>query len=183
MPGLFGLIKVRKETRLTKSSAQKAIDTMAHALSHRRDYVLDTVISDMHGLAIGRLSHASADRHPWPGVHEIETMQSKAILYGVFTKDYTNTLSQERLNGIPSSAAEILRELEGYYSLVLIHRDVQSVILSVDRKGSEPVFYLEQNGILFFAPEVKALLAIFDGRVGIEFRSRSQPSCLWAFVG
>lgn len=169
MPGLFGLIRIGGDTRLTKPFVQNAIDVMVHALSHRRDYVVDIAVSEMQGFAIGRISHPSADGHRWPRPQEmVGARQSKAFLHGVFTKDCTMNLSQERLNGLPSSAVEILRDLEGYYSLVLTHQNFHSVIISVDRKGSEPLFYLQQNGIVFFAPEVKALLAICDNRLELN---------------
>ena len=168
MPGLFGFIRITAKSFGVQFNAKKTMATMTHSLSHRSDYVLDTVFSESQGFAIGRISHSSAMRHSWPSSQEMESKQSKAFLHGNFTKDYRDTLQQDRMDGQLESTAEILCDLEGFYSLVLISRGFRSVVISVDRKGSEPLFYLEYNGTVFFAPEVKALLEIYEGPVELN---------------
>ena len=165
MPGLFGLVSVRQGAFLSKSHAQKAITSMAKALSHRDDYILETTIADREGFAIARLSHSAFRGFPWPKEQDLQASRSNVFLCGVFTNDHVRILNEERLNALPHSAPGILKELQGNFSLVLIHRNSHSVILSVDRKGSEPIFYCEHDGILYFAPEVKALLTTFGGQI------------------
>lgn len=163
MPGLFGLININPGARLDKGMADSVLDSMSRALSHRSDYSLNSAISEKYGYALGRLSNPFGDRLPWPDEHKIGTGRNTVFLHGTFTKDPSFSLSSNRLDALPSSAPVILRDLEGFYSLVFVCPESGNVILSVDRKASEPMFYMEQNGVLMFAPEVKALLAVYRG--------------------
>ncbi|MCA9469727.1 MAG: hypothetical protein KC643_30380 [Nitrospira sp.] len=165
MPGLFGLMKIMKETSISQINIQSAMDIMANSLFHRRDYVLQTTISEVHGFGIGRISHPLGKGPSWPSAYDVQVGRRNVFLHGEFSKDCAHVLGSVSLGNLQISAGEVLRKLEGYYSLVFVHHDFQSIILGVDRKGSEPMFYLEQNGFLFFAPEVKALLAVCRGRV------------------
>lgn len=176
MPGLFGLIRINRDKCLDENSLQKPLDLMVKVLSHRSDYVLDTFLSVHGGFAIGRLSHPSGKKCSWPRPYEKVSQDSVSFIHGSFTKGSTDNIISEKLKECPTSIPQVLRSLEGYYNFLFVYNDFHSFILSADRKGSEPIFYLEQNGMLFFGPEVKALLAISNSR--IELDSEAIPSLL-----
>lgn len=67
-------------------------------------------------------------------------------------------MSTERTDWSEMAAA--LSGLEGSFSGLLRTRHPEAITIFVDRRASQPLFYVETDELLAFAPEVKALLAL-----------------------
>jgi hypothetical protein len=164
MPGLFGCVTLDPHTRVTREYAWNTLKTMSQSLAHRDDYALDTFISQDHGLAIARLCHDSLRNNMWPGPEAESALAPHVFLHGVLDESYSNILRQKHLEVLPSNAESILLSLSGFYSIAMVTHERQTVILSVDRRASEPIYYTQQEEMILFAPELKALLAVYSGR-------------------
>src|SRR5207253_9621871 len=55
---------------------------------------------------------------------------------------------------------DCMRRLNGMWAFVLLDVARQRVIFSRDRFGIKPLYYTVQDGTLFFASEIKGLLAV-----------------------
>ncbi len=52
--------------------------------------------------------------------------------------------------------------IRGFFAAVLHMPSPERTLIAVDRRASQPVYYVEHAGLLLFAPEVKALLILPD---------------------
>lgn len=55
-----------------------------------------------------------------------------------------------------------LNQINGMFAMVLIDERTHDHFLIIDRFGVKPMYYLNRNGTLFFASEMKALLQVLD---------------------
>jgi hypothetical protein len=164
MPGLFGLVTLDAHTRVTREHARNILKTMSHSLAHRDDYALDTFIAPDYGLAIARLCHPWLRNNIWPGPGAESTLSPHVFLHGVLHESHADILKQEYLELLPSNAEPLLLTFSGFYSIAMVTRQRETIILSVDRRGSEPLYYTQHEEVVLFAPELKALLAVNDAR-------------------
>jgi hypothetical protein len=72
---------------------------------------------------------------------------------------------------------ERLFRLSGCFSLVFYEPEDRRLAIVVDRLASEPVYYVQSGGILYFAPEVKAL------KVACEIERQPDFAALAMFLG
>jgi asparagine synthase (glutamine-hydrolysing) len=55
-----------------------------------------------------------------------------------------------------------LERMVGMFAFAVLDREARTVTLARDRFGKKPLYYMQQDGHLFFASEVKALLRVRD---------------------
>lgn len=62
------------------------------------------------------------------------------------------------------------KKLEGMYAISVFDEQEQQAMLARDRSGKKPLYYLEHEGALWYASEVKALLLVpgFQRRLNLE---------------
>ena len=64
----------------------------------------------------------------------------------------------------------LLQRIDGMFAVALWDERRQTGFLARDRMGKKPLYYWQRDGILYFASELKAILAIpgFDQRLNVE---------------
>jgi len=176
MPGLFGVLTLGLPGSMSQDFATNTLRTMASCLGHENDTVLTTQVVSSHGLAIGRISLASTAKCPWPNEIQSATFSPTLFMQGVLFEHCTNVVSQAQQKDTYQEPDRFLRGLNGYYSLVLCSKESRGILIAVDRRASEPIFYIQERDLIFFAPEVKALLAVSSHPV--ELNAEAIPMLL-----
>ncbi|MBX3568930.1 MAG: asparagine synthase (glutamine-hydrolyzing) [Rhizobiaceae bacterium] len=75
---------------------------------------------------------------------------------------------------------DCLTRLNGDFAFALWDADRQRMLLARDRMGVRPLFYTEHRGVLYFASEVKAFLAIPGFDAALDPTALDQIFTLWA---
>ncbi|UVT16975.1 MAG: hypothetical protein H8K04_05330 [Nitrospira sp.] len=173
MPGLFGVLTLNSSGSMSDDFAVDTLRIMANSLRHGNSTVLKTCVRSSHGLAIGRMSLPSTVNGLWPGDIQEPTLPSNLFVHGALFGDYSDAVSQTQRPDAFLNPEVFLRQLTGFYSLVMRDEALGTTIIAVDRRASEPIFYLQERGMIFFAPEVKALLSISSHPV--ELNAEAAP--------
>ncbi len=176
MPGLFGVLTASSSGSMSEDFATSTLRVMTNTLRHRNDMVLTTQVLGSHGLAIGRLSLPSTSRYPRYTDIQTATFSSGLFMQGVLFEHCSDVFSHTHQEDIFQKPEVFLRRLNGYYSLVMCKRESRGVLIAVDRRASEPIFYMQEGDLVFFAPEVKALLAVSSHPV--ELNAEAVPMLL-----
>jgi asparagine synthetase B (glutamine-hydrolysing) len=169
MPGLFGLISLSPNEPFEEGYAKSALKQMASRLLFRPDYTVDYFVVKDAGVAIGRVSHTSLKKTPWPLA---DSEDGKIFIHGYLVGDSLLTGARESYECQEDAVVTgFLRCLSGSYSLIKLGADRRSVILAVDRTTSQPIYYRRLNGVVAFAPEVKAILPLLTGPVDLNMEA------------
>ena len=168
MPGLFGVLTLNAAQPISDDLATDVLRTMASSLRHGDDAVLKTCVLRSHGLAIGRISLPSTANRLWSDDIQESHHSSSLFMHGVLFGRYPDIASQIRQKNTFQNPEAFLQCLNGFYSLILCNEERRTVIIAVDRRASEPIFYLQEKDKIFFAPEVKALLSISSHSVDLN---------------
>ncbi|MEM8932140.1 MAG: asparagine synthase-related protein [Acidobacteriota bacterium] len=165
MPGLFGMVRLTPDP-LDPIASRRLLDEMADRLQH--DVLggpglerLETWADWESGFAIARIGLDDLPRPAWP---EASIRGRWFFGDGLFHDDAP--APEDLLREADPSDAELARRLEGFWAAVTYRpggRDEpRRVALMVDRRSQRQMVWAVRDGILYFAPEVKALLAV-DG--------------------
>ncbi|MEM1205942.1 MAG: asparagine synthase-related protein [Acidobacteriota bacterium] len=166
MPGLFGMVGLHRGRPLEPDSVHVLAD-MASRLSHIGAEQVDTWTDLAGGFAVSRVGLRHLMPLAWPGPGEApgwapgpaDEPRSRVFLDGALHRD--SPRAEDLYREARPSDAEVMRRLEGFYSGVFYHSGSErSVSLAVDRRASRPLAWTVVDGVLYFAPEVKALLAV-----------------------
>lgn len=160
MPGLFGVLTLGLPGSMSEEFAVNTLRIMANCLRYESDTVLKTRVVSSHGLAIGRISLASTSKCPWSDEIESATFSSALFMQGVLFEHCRDVVLQAQEKYTYQEPDRFFRALNGYYSLVMCSKESGGTLIAVDRRASEPIFYMQEGDLIFFAPEVKALLAV-----------------------
>ncbi len=165
MPGIFGCIIIDSNERLDGKIAERIFDKMSNRLKHLDSYAIDQKIDPGGRWIVGRIGHQelmAPDLKYTSGNRNVDTR-----FYGVLSGNNTElgrSISNQNdpLLGISSES--------GYFSAFCFDSSDNRLALVVDRRASEPLYYMESSGILYFAPEVKALLdlGVSPGSINTE---------------
>lgn len=185
MPGLCGLIRLRPDTPLDRDHAAATLAAMERRLRCASDEEFESTIDAARGFAIARLGLPAHRHHPWPSGRPTPGPEAAAAcaaqpsagappptaapvrgerrvyVTGLLHHDalsYEQAARQFAYTGAcPASA------LRGFFAAVFADLTAaRRITLATDRHASCPVFYAVLAGTLYFAPEVKALLALPD---------------------
>src|SRR5215210_5660551 len=95
-----------------------------------------------------------------------EHSRVSVLLYGaVFSQRPTahRVRATEVLTDYQAGGFRQLREsYEGSFSIAVLDLKAQKLYIGTDRVGTQPVYYRQQQGILAFGPEVKAVMTAAD---------------------
>ncbi len=188
MPGLFGMLTLKPGTPLDRESHSALLDEMADRLQHVGLEQMRRWADWQLGVAVACIGPSEFLDPSWPeetGAREapaVATGQPIFFLDGVLHPD--SPTADDLLREADPPDAEIARRLEGFWSGVCYRpgtagngRDRRLSVI-VDRRSQRQLFWTVKDGILFFAPEVKSLLAVpgldrtpDPGAMGIFFAS------------
>ena len=175
MPGLIGIVRLDGDRPLEAAEGERLLDAMAERLQHMGNEKLETFSDWAGGFAIGRVSPRHLPNQPWPAA---QRGGARLFVDGVLHTDQptSSEIWHESPAAEPLPDAELARRLEGFWCAVSYRPGPGgSVSLMVDRRASRPLFYTVVDGTLYFAPELKALLAV----QGLE--RRLDPAALGLF--
>lgn len=154
MPGLFGLARLSPGP-LDSQAAAALLDAMARRLGHVGGETVETWSDADHGFAIGRIGQPHLLPLPWPAA---ATGAGRCFFDGML---HDEEAARRRLAADPPLEADVLDALRGFFAAVGHAPPPQGrTVLATDRHASRPLFYAVVGDTLYFAPEVKALLAV-----------------------
>lgn len=88
---------------------------------------------------------------------------------------YSNSDSETIIHAYEEFDLEFIKKLRGMFALALYDRKKELLILARDPIGKKPLYYAKHNGCLFFASEIKSLLAAGYPRV-------VDKTALWSYL-
>ena len=105
------------------------------------------------------LPMASEDRGVWLAYNGMVTnFRELKVKYGLKTRGASD--SEVVLRLYEKLGARLVGELSGMFAFCILDQPGQKALLVRDGYGLRPVFYAVQDGILYFASELKALLEV-----------------------
>jgi asparagine synthase (glutamine-hydrolysing) len=177
--------------RLSPEKAQDRLSLMASQLSHRGPDANGTLLRGDVGLAHTRLAIVGIADGAQPmttpedniaisfngEIFNFVELRDDLIARGhtFATQSDTEVILQLYLE----KGLDFLPELNGDFSLALHDARSKTLILARDRMGVRPLFYTEHEGTLFFASEIKALLALPGISAEIDPIALDQIFTLW----
>lgn len=186
MPGLFGVACLDPMQPLERQLMSSLLDEMADRLQHMGREKMQLWADWRGGVAVARIGLEELCTAPWPESPDAGMRPEGRQIFvdGVLHGD---SPSPEQLyREAEPSDAEVARRLEGFWSAVLFRPASKTtgrrLSIVVDRRAQRQLFWTVKDGLLFFAPEVKALLAVpgidrapDPGSLGIFFASGFLP--------
>ena len=166
MPGLFGWIDLDQDSARGAGDATGTLAEMGRRMSHTGDEIVETWTDPARGFAIARVAPRQHRPIPWPSPGEREregegeAQAPRAFIDGVLHGDAAQV--GERVRDLARRGTAALAGLRGFYTAARWEPASRRLVLAVDRRASRPLAYTVVRGRLYFAPEVKALLAV-DG--------------------
>lgn len=154
MPGLFGWIELAQNTA-GAADAPALLAEMASRMSHSGRDRVDTWMDPAGTLAIGRVTLRDREAVPWPAPDG--RSGQRAFVEGVLAGDAAQACA--RLSDLERRGRSALPSLRGSFTAACWEPQARRVTLAVDRRASRPLAYALAESRLYFAPEVKALLA------------------------
>ncbi|MEO1088927.1 MAG: hypothetical protein AAFY88_32260, partial [Acidobacteriota bacterium] len=192
MPGLIGIVRLDGDRPLDPGDGEGLLDEMADRLQHMGTEKLETWADWGRGFVIGRVGPPHLPNQPWPSAKRGD---ARLFVDGVLHTDQPSPaeLWHESPGGEPLPETELARRLEGLWCAVSYRPGPgrsRQVSIMVDRRASRPLAYTVVDGTLYFAPEIKALLAapglerrIDPAALGLFFASGFVLSTSSFFVG
>ena len=158
MPGLFGFVRVDEERRLDPEFFDAVFLEMSRRLRHHPSHQIDRWTDPEAGLLVGRIGAPHVNLVPWP--RQLDKRAEIALFAGVLHTASADPDMEAFTRNFVSSGIAALRALRGFYALVQQSSTLKKTVIAADRRASIPIYYTEYGGLLFFAPELKALLAV-----------------------
>ncbi|MFT3772032.1 MAG: asparagine synthase-related protein [Minicystis sp.] len=156
MPGLFGWIALDHDSADDASDASALLAEMARRMTHTGEEVIETWADPARGFAIARIAPRHLRPIAWPSMAATAS-EARAFVDGFFYGDTAHV--EERVRDLAHRGQPALASLRGSFTAARWEPDRRRLSLAVDRRASRPLAYTVARGRLFFAPEVKALIA------------------------
>src|SRR5213083_357930 len=187
MCGLAGVARQRP-----RGVSAELLERMAAAIRHRGPDGFGLYADDRIGLAHVRLSVIDVAGGAQPMTNEdgdvrvvyngeiynyLELRHELEVRGHVFrTRSDTEVL----VHGYEQWGEGLLERLNGQFAFVLHDRRTASLFLARDRFGILPLYYAEQGGDLYFASEIKALLASGEVERALDPEGLDEVFTFWA---
>ena len=84
------------------------------------------------------------------------------------------------VHGYEEWGVNLLKRLNGQFAFALYDRNTETVFLARDRFGVRPLFYAQPRGELYFASEIKAILASGEVEAAVDRRGLDEAFTFWA---
>lgn len=182
MCGIFGKIDFNRE-----GFDHDALEQMAGTLMHRGPDDEKHFAFKNAGIGATRLSIIDLETGAQPISNEKENIwacQNGEIynykelakeLRAIGHKFKTNSDTEVLVHLCEEHGEDFVRKLRGMFSLAIWNEEKRTLLLARDRLGIKPLYYTLQNGVFYFASEIKALLA-----VGVK--KEIDPQALWDYL-
>jgi len=167
MCGIAGLINLNGDSvspvilsKMTDAISHRGPDGEGHwiegsvGLGHRRLAIIDLS-------SAGHQPMISAD-HRWVLSYNGEIYNFRELRVELQAEGYrfrSQSDTEVLLNALACWGTEALGRLNGMFALALWDRQEQRLLIARDRYGIKPLYVAQQNGVLLFASEQKAILA------------------------
>jgi asparagine synthetase B (glutamine-hydrolysing) len=155
MPGLFGWIDLGGSAP-SPEEAPALLAEMARRMSHTGEEIVDLWTDLGRGFAVGRIGPPRGNRVAWPAAGAENG--DHAFFDGVIHGDLVRVA--ERAACFARCGARALPSIEGFFTAARWEPAARRLTLAVDRRASRPLVWTAARSTLYFAPEVKALLAV-----------------------
>ena len=176
MPGIVGLITANPDQREAEATLSQMLRCMVHetCLSHGTYSVPEL------GFYLGWVSH----RGSYADCNPIVAQRGGAVL--IFSGEHfepsnggpnRNETAARLLSRYHDDAEEFVRELNGWFSGILVDRRRQTLLLFNDRFGVHRVYYHESKDAFVFASEAKSILCVTPETRALD------PAALGQFLG
>lgn len=160
MAGLFGAKGLDRSKSLDKAALSPLFAEMADRLAHTGKEQVETWFDLENGFAIGRIGQARFEPVSWPqGQTSVPASPGRQVFVEGVLHD-NSARPETFLEDYARQPEEALKRLRGFFSVALTDPNARSLTIATDRHASRPVCYTVVDNVLYFAPEVKALLAI-----------------------
>ena len=170
MCGINGIFQFRRKFEIDKLS--NYIGIMNQSIVHRGPDGEGVYVDETCALGMRRLSIIDLEKGDQPIWNDDRT---KAIIFNGEIYNYqelrnnllgkgigfsTNSDTEVILKGIESEGISFINRLEGMFAFAIYDKKQQTVLLARDRLGEKPLYYAEDDGVLYFASELKSILSI-----------------------
>jgi hypothetical protein len=158
MPGVFGWIDLDEHDAGDASDAPALLAEMADRLSHTGRERTETWIDPRGRFAVGRTALPGLPLGPsWPAGAHAQEAEPQVFVEGTLRGDAGH--QAELLQDLAHRGQAALPCLRGSFVAARWEPGPGRLSVAVDRRASRPLVYTRAGGRLYFAPEVKALLA------------------------
>src|SRR5262245_13320357 len=151
------------------------VERMAHAIAHRGPDDATTHLEPGLGLGFRRLSIidlaggrqpiANEDESVWVMLNG-EIYNYRALRAGLVTRGHrfrTQSDTEVLVHLYEEHGDDLLHHLRGMFALAIWDRARQRLLLARDHLGQKPLFWAQRGSRLYFASEIKAILAVEPG--------------------
>jgi asparagine synthase (glutamine-hydrolysing) len=124
------------------------------ALGHRRLKIID--LSDAANQPM-----TNADRTVWT-VYNGEIYNFQELRQALLAAGYqfqSNSDTEVLVHGYAEWGTELFRKITGMFAIAIYDARKNQLILGRDRVGKKPLYYAEQSGLVYFASDIKAIIA------------------------
>jgi len=169
MPGLFGLISIKSGVRLDPEFIHNTIDRMEHKLRHVAQYECERYVDPDSSFAIARIGFPYMNTVEWDNRFTHPNAQLVSFYSGILHESSHNDRRSEFTAVSGPNISEFLCKLKGFFSVAGGDLSSSRIFIAVDRHASRPIYYCVIRDVLYFAPEVKALLEVLNFDKAIDF--------------
>ncbi len=161
--GIWSESDVAVDTEATRLTVQSMLDLLAHrgpdaegfcvvdgvgVVGHRRLSIMDPTGGDQPIYNADRSQAIAANGE----IYNFPQLRTEALRGQVFT---TGSDSEAILHLYALHGADLVRHLEGMYAFAIVDGD--RLVLARDPIGIKPLYWARENGLIYFASELKAL--------------------------
>jgi asparagine synthase (glutamine-hydrolysing) len=168
MCGIAGVVSATRESNINEALVRQMCDQIVHrGPDDEGIYVADGAGLGMRRLSIIDLSGGhqpvyNEDRSAWI-VYNGEIfnfLELRPELEKRGHRFYTKTDTEVIIHLYEEMGSECVQKLRGMFGLAIYDKHKRKLILARDRLGKKPLHYALHNGKLYFASEIKSILAV-----------------------
>ena len=168
MCGIAGVVSTTRESNITEA----LVHHMCQQIVYRGPDDEGLYVADGAGLGMRRLSIIDISGGHQPVFNEARNAwivfngeiynfpELRPELESRGHRFYTNTDTEVIIHSYEEMGADCVNKLRGMFALAIYDKTKRKLILARDRLGKKPLHYAFHNGNLYFASEIKAILAV-----------------------
>jgi asparagine synthase (glutamine-hydrolysing) len=168
MCGIAGVVSATRESDITEALVRQMCDRIVHrGPDDEGIYVADGAGLGMRRLSIidlagGHQPVFNEDRSAWVvfngEIYNFPELRSELAQRG--HRFYTKTDTEVIIHLYEERGVDCVQKLRGMFALAIYDQSKRCLILARDRLGKKPLHYSLHNGKLYFASEIKSIVAV-----------------------